>query len=43
MVKYLVLDKILQIQAMGGKVGEPVDPDNPRFQELLEGKQRCFL
>jgi len=41
-LKYLVLDKILQIQAMGGKVGEPVDPASPRFQELLEGKQRCF-
>lgn len=42
-LKYLVLDKILQIQAIGGEVGAPVDPENPRFQELLEGKQRCFL
>lgn len=41
-LKYLVLDKILQIQAIGGEVGAPVDPENPRFQELLEGKQRCF-
>ena len=41
-LKYLVLDKILQIQAMGGKVGAAVDPENPRFQDLLEGKQRCF-
>ena len=41
-LKYLVLDAILAAQARGEKVGQPVDPDNPRIQQLLEGKQRCF-
>ncbi len=41
-LKYLVLDGVLRAQAQGKKVGAPVDPENPRFYELLEGKQRCF-
>lgn len=41
-LKYLVLDGILRAQALGQKVGAPVDPDNPRFHQLLEGKQPCF-
>ena len=41
-LKYLVLDGILQAQAAGEKVGAPVDPQNPRYFELKEGKQPCF-
>jgi 2',3'-cyclic-nucleotide 2'-phosphodiesterase (5'-nucleotidase family) len=41
-LKYLVLDGVLQAQALGQKVGAPVDPENPRFHQLLEGKQPCF-
>jgi 2',3'-cyclic-nucleotide 2'-phosphodiesterase (5'-nucleotidase family) len=41
-LKYLVLDGVLRAQASGEKVGAPVDPENPRFHELLEGKQPCF-
>ena len=42
-LKYLVLDGILQAQAAGEKVGAPVDPQNPRYFELKEGKQACFV
>jgi 2',3'-cyclic-nucleotide 2'-phosphodiesterase (5'-nucleotidase family) len=41
-LKYLVLDGILRAQALGEKVGAPVDPANPRFHQLIEGKQPCF-
>jgi len=41
-LKYLVLDGILRAQALGQKIGAPVDPENPRFDELLKGKQPCF-
>ena len=41
-LKYLVLDAILRAQARGEAVGAPVDPGNPRYVELLEGKQPCF-
>ena len=41
-LKYLVLDAILAAQAQGLKVGAPVDPANPRYHELREGKERCF-
>ena len=41
-LKYLVLDAILVAQAKGEPIGAAVDPANPRFQQLLEGKQRCF-
>jgi 2',3'-cyclic-nucleotide 2'-phosphodiesterase (5'-nucleotidase family) len=39
---YLVLDGVLDAQAQGQKVGEAVDPANPRFFELREAKQPCF-
>jgi 2',3'-cyclic-nucleotide 2'-phosphodiesterase (5'-nucleotidase family) len=41
-LKYLVLDGVLQAQALGEKVGAPVDPASRRFHALLEGEQRCF-
>ena len=41
-LKYLVLDGILRAQALGQKIGAPVDPENPRFDELLKGKKTCF-
>ncbi len=41
-LKYLVLDGILQAQAVGEKIGAAVDPQDPRYFELKEGKQPCF-
>lgn len=41
-LKYLVLDGILRAQAQGQLVGAAVDPGNPRFHALKEGKQPCF-
>jgi len=41
-LKYLVLDGILRAQALGRKVGAPVDPKNPRFYELKESQDSCF-
>jgi len=41
-LKYLVLDGVLRAQALGQKVGAPVNPENRRFHQLLEGKQPCF-
>ncbi len=41
-LKYLVLDAVLAAQAKGLQVGAPVDPMNPRYDELLEGKEPCF-
>jgi 2',3'-cyclic-nucleotide 2'-phosphodiesterase (5'-nucleotidase family) len=39
---YLVLDAVLNAQAQGLTIGEPVDSANPRYFELREGKQPCF-
>ena len=41
-LKYLVLDGVLRAQALGKKVGAPVDPDNRRFHELNAGNSACF-
>ena len=41
-LKYLVLDAILQAQAVGSKIGEAVDPVNPRYVELGEERVNCF-
>jgi len=41
-LKYLVLDGVLRAQAQGEKVGAPVDPANPRFRQLKEGKEPCW-
>ena len=41
-LKYLVLDAILEAQAAGQGVGRPVDPADPRFHQLKEGKEPCF-
>ncbi len=41
-LKYLVLDAILRAQAVGASIGEPVDPDNPRFRQLREAKEPCW-
>lgn len=41
-LKYLVLDAILRAQGSGQKVGEAVDPDNPRIKQLLEPKEACW-
>ena len=39
---YLVLDGILDAQSRGEMVGKAVDPEDPRYHELLEAKQPCF-
>ena len=39
---YLVLDAVLDAQAKGLEIGQPVDPNNRRYHELREGKQPCF-
>jgi len=41
-LKYLVLDGILAAQAKGEQIGAPVDPTNPRFEQLSEDNERCF-
>ena len=41
-LKYRVLDAILVAQAKGEKIGEPVDPNNPRISMLPSGEDRCF-
>jgi 5'-nucleotidase len=41
-LKYLVLDGIIRKQAAGETVGMAVDPDDARFAELPENRQRCF-
>ena len=40
---YLVLDAILNAQGKGEKVGNPVDPDNPRYFELPDSDSACFV
>ncbi len=42
-LKYLVLDAVLAAQAAGLKIGEAVDPNNPRYVELSDSKQPCFV
>ena len=39
---YLVLDAVLNAQAEGKTVGAPIDEENRRYHELLEGKEPCF-
>ena len=39
---YLVLDAVLDAQAKGQKIGTAVTPENRRYHELREGKERCF-
>lgn len=39
---YLVLDAIIDAQATGQKIGEPLTPDNARFAVLADGQQACF-
>ena len=39
---YRVLDAVINATAERRKVGMAVDPDNPRYHELREGKEPCF-
>lgn len=39
---YLVLDAIINAQANGEEVGEPLDPGNPRFAIPGDGQDFCF-
>jgi len=39
---YRVLDAVLSARAEGRKIGQAVDPANPRYHELREGKEPCF-
>jgi 2',3'-cyclic-nucleotide 2'-phosphodiesterase (5'-nucleotidase family) len=41
-LKYLVLDAIMAAQARGLKIGAAVDPENPRYVELDDGRELCF-
>ncbi len=41
-LKYLVLDAIMAAQAAGKKVGEPVDPDDPRIVMTSGPGKACF-
>lgn len=41
-LKYLVLDAVVRAQALGEKVGAPVDPENPRIDFVSEGRAACF-
>jgi 2',3'-cyclic-nucleotide 2'-phosphodiesterase (5'-nucleotidase family) len=41
-LKYLVLDAVIRAQAAGQKVGAELDPTNPRFALLQQGKDACF-
>jgi len=41
-LKYLVLDAILRAQAEGSKIGEPVDPADPRFVEMGPNRDSCW-
>lgn len=42
-LKYLVLDAIIDATATGRAIGEPVDPEKPRFVELGPDRSECFL
>ena len=41
-LKYLVLDAILRAQAEGRGIGEPVDPENPRFVRVGPSRAECW-
>jgi 2',3'-cyclic-nucleotide 2'-phosphodiesterase (5'-nucleotidase family) len=41
-LKYLVLDAVMAAQARGLKIGAAVDPENPRYVELDDGRELCF-
>ena len=41
-LKYLVLDAIIRAQAAGEKVGEAVDPANPRMAFVSENDAACY-
>ena len=41
-LKYLVVDAIVKAQFVSQPVGEPVDPDNPRYVELGQARTRCW-
>jgi 5'-nucleotidase len=41
-LKYLVLDAIVQAQAEGRAIGEPVDPVNRRYAVLGPDRSECF-
>ncbi len=41
-LKYLVLDAIIQAQAAGQTIGEPVNPIEPRIAMLAEHQDLCF-
>jgi 5'-nucleotidase len=41
-LKYLVLDAIIKAQRLGQKVGEEVDPANPRFVAVDENRSECW-
>lgn len=40
---YRVLDAVINAKAEGQKIGAAVDPANPRYHELREGNQPCFV
>jgi len=40
---YRVLDAVINARAEGRKIGAAVDPANPRYHELREGKEPCFV
>lgn len=42
-LKYLVLDAIIKAQQLGQKVGQEVDPKNPRFVALDENRPECWV
>ncbi|MDH5303843.1 MAG: bifunctional metallophosphatase/5'-nucleotidase [Gammaproteobacteria bacterium] len=41
-LKYLVLDAIIKAQQLGQKVGQEVDPKNPRFVALGPDREACW-
>ncbi len=41
-LKYLVLDAIIRAQQLGQKVGQEVDPQNPRFVALGPNREACW-
>lgn len=41
-LKYLVVDAIVKAQFVSQPVGEPVDPENPRYVELGQARTACW-
>ncbi len=41
-LKYLVVDAIIDAQRLGKKVGQAVDPANPRYVALDKNRQSCW-